>query len=317
MMMNHIRFAAALALVAAPLAAQQGRTVPLRFNWRPGMRAEVDYEQVRLRNMNGQVDSLRVASTYRMDVSTHAAGVGIAYSGTRWTELRATNPVMGRYHEALARTTSGGRGRTLVSLGGRFLRVEGTQAIAGELNQALGPLLEGMDDPMVRSIRQVVSTLTSPQALSADTENEWNALVGAWVGMELKIGEPLAVERSIRTPVFPGVTIPLHMRFSVAGRVRCTPADAQERCVKLELSSIPDREVVARAMRDFLERAGTPFEAAQAIFAQVNGQSFITLHTEPQTLRPYFLQYGRVVKANPEDAPILVDTRTYRFRYLP
>ncbi|HET7464231.1 MAG TPA: hypothetical protein VFJ82_23440 [Longimicrobium sp.] len=316
--MNRVRITAALALVATPLAAQQGGTVRLRFDWRPGTRAEVDYEQVRLRNVGGRVDTLHVASTYRMEVSAHAAGIAIAYSGTRWTELHSTDPVLGPYYQAMARTTSGGRGRTVVGPGGRFLRVEGAQEIAGELDQALGPVLADMDASTVQSIRQAASTLTSPQALGAAAENDWNALVGTWLGMELTIGQVVAVERSFRTPVFPGVTIPLHMQFRAAGRVRCAPADAEERCVRLELASIPDQEVVARAIRDFLERAGTAFEDAQATLAQANVQSFIILHTEPQTLRPYLLQYRRVVKASrAEDAPIHVDTRTFRFRYLP
>ena len=317
--MNHIRFAAvALAFVAAPLAAQPGGIVRLNFDWKPGMRAEVEYEQVRLRTARGEVDSLRVASTYRMDVSAHPGGFAIGYSGTRWTELRATDAVLGRYYEALARTASGGRGRVLITSGGLFLRMEDAQSIAGEVDQALAPLLELGDGPEVRNIRQVAATLASPQVLNTLAEEEWSALVGAWAGGALRIGEPQTVTSSFQTPVFPGVTIPVRLQFRAAGRVRCTPDDAQERCVKLELSSTPDREVMARAMHDFLERAGAPFEEAQAIFAQLNAQAFITLHTEPQTLRPHFLEYRRVLNANPgENAVSQMDTRTFRFRYVP
>lgn len=321
-MMNRIRIAAAvlLAVSSAPLAAQKeaGETVRLRFGWQPGMRAEVTHEQIRLRSIEGREDSVRAASSYQMEVSRHASGLALTYSRTRWTELPAADPVMGGFYEALNRTASGGRARSVVSRRGEFLRVEGAEAVAREIDQAVQPLLSQVEEPMLGGIRTMISTLLSPEAIHATALDEWSALVGAWIDAELEVGEVYAIQNSIEMPLFPGEEIPLNLEFRAVGRVPCTPEESERLCVELGMSSAPDREVMARVLREFLQRAGAPEAEVQAIFAQLNVQTFVTLRTEPGTLRPHFMQVDRVVIAGSgPNSPRQTERRTLAFRWLP
>jgi hypothetical protein len=320
-MMNSIRLALALVLAAAaPLAAQKGGgdTIPLRFGWEPGMRAEIDFTQVRLLQDGSRRDSARLAFTYRMDVSAHEGGLAVEYSDLRWTELPPPNPGTGRFYEAVIRVTHGARPRTVVSRAGAFLRVEGEAQVAAQTSQALQPLLAGVDASLRESARAMIAAGLQPGTLRAAALDEWNMLVGVWAGSDLQTGEPYTLESSFQSPVFGGVTIPIHVELRVVGRTRCTPQDAEERCVETEVASAPDREAMARAYVDFLERSGFPEMQVQAMFSQLNVEQSFRLHTDPRTLRPYYLRAVRTTTGHPAAGVLRqVETRTFRFRYPP
>jgi hypothetical protein len=318
--MNPTRLAVALALAAtAPLAAQEGsgETIPLRFGWEPGMQAEIDYEQVRVRRMGSESDSARLAATYRMDVSAHAGGLAIDYSGMRWTALAPPIPRTGRFYEAQARVR-GARPRSVVSRAGAFLRAEGEEQVAARTRPALEPLLAGVDASMRESARALLAAALQPGVLRHAARDEWNVMVGLWAGKELEVGEPYTMENESRSPVFENVTIPIHVTLRIVGRTRCTPQDAEARCVEMELVSAPDQEMMARAHNDLLQRSGVPAEQVQATFSELNIQSSVRLHADPRTLRLYYVQIVRNASGHPGAGALRqVETKTFRFRYLP
>jgi hypothetical protein len=312
-----IPIAAALVLAAAPLAAQE--TVHLRFGWQPGMRAEVETEQVRVRMVDGRRDSVRIASAYRMEVGEHAEGLAVTFADMRWTELPRADPVLGRFYEALARTMSAGRARRIVSTDGDFVRVDGAEQVAREVSAAVQPLLADVEASTLANVRQMISGMLSEQSLTATAADEWNALVGAWVDAELDEGDALTLESSFQLPMFPGVTIPLQLEFELVNRAAaCNPDDRGTRCVELRMSSVPDQEVLREALTDFLQRAGAPADQVKAIFAQMNVQTHVRVVTEPETLRPHLLVSRRVVTTGKaDDAPSQLETRRFVFRYAP
>lgn len=313
--------AAALALASAPLAAQT-KAVPLRFGWEPGMRAQVETEQVRVRDIEGVRDSVRMASTYRLEVKDHPQGLAVTYADMRWTELPDMAPDLGRIFEAMGRTSTGGRGRMIISDGGEFLRVDGTEALAQELRAALEPMLAEVDDAGLSRLRETASSMLSPGTLTATAADEWNALVGAWVDADLEMGEVYALESSFRSPVFGNVEIPLALTFRLEGRTACAEAGAEAggamRCVRLVMESTPEPGAVSDALRGFMERAGLSADEAEALFAQMAMETRVTLVAEPATLRPHRMQVHRVITTGEEDdAPMQVETRTFTYRYAP
>lgn len=320
-MMKTIRLAVALVLAAAaPLGAQKGRgdTIPLRFGWEPGMRAEIDFEQVRLLQNGSKRDSARLASTYHLDVSAHESGLAVEYSDLRWTELPPPNPGTGRFYEAVVRVTHGARPRSVVSRAGEFLRVEGEEQVAAQTGQALQPLLAGVNASLRESARAMIAAGLQPGALRVAAQDEWNTQVGVWAGNALEVGEPYTMESSFQSPVFEGLTIPMHVELKIVGRTRCTPEDAEERCVVMEMSSAPDGDMMARAYADFLQRSGFPDEQVQAMFSQMNVEQSYRLHTDPRTLRPYYVRAVRIASGHPGAGALRqVETRTFRFRYPP
>jgi hypothetical protein len=100
-----------------------------------------------------------------MDVSAHADGLAIDYSGMRWTALPPPSRLQGRYHEALTRVTRGARPRSVVSRAGAFLRADGEAQVAARTGAAIKPLLAGIDASMRESARAMLAAALQPAAL--------------------------------------------------------------------------------------------------------------------------------------------------------
>lgn len=312
--------AAVLALTFLPLGAaaqQPADTVRLRFGWTPGMQAEVEYERMQVRNVDGDRDSTRIASTYRLETEPDAEGLLVRYAEMRWTELPEMDGPGGEFFRALGRTESGGRPRFVVNAGGEFVSVEGVEELAGELRAAMQPLLEEMEGDGVAALRNMIETTLSDEGLAAAMAAEWTTLVGFWVDADLDTEGVWEMEDSFQTPLFPGVDIPIVTRFEVAGRVACSGEDENApRCVELQTASIPDREAMQRAISGFIQQLGLPEEEVEEFLSQMEVETYVTLVTEPETLRPHYLQTMKVISGGQEeDEPLQVQTEIYRFRW--
>jgi hypothetical protein len=322
--MNLLRLAPVLlALVSVPLAAQApGKTVPLRFGWQPGMRAEVEMRQVRIRETNGRRDSVRVASTYRMEVTEHPEGLAVTYADMRWTELPDVGPEMERIFQRMASTGTGGRGRTVITDGGDFVRLDGVEQVAMEMRAALAPLLAEVDSAGLSGLDETLGTMMSREALEEEAAGEWNALVGTWVQADLDVGASYSLDSSFESPLVPGLEIPMTLGFRVVDWTACNKAQAHSRhpvrCVELVMTSAPDARAVAEAVRGFMERAGVADDELEAVLGQLAVETQVTLITEPGTLRPHQMRMLEVVRAgDDEDAALRIETRTYTYRYAP
>lgn len=289
-------------------------TVRLRFGWTPGMRAQVEYEQVRVRSSDIGRDSVRLASTYRVEVEAHPEGLAVRYADMRWADPSVGGPV-GEILRQAAEATSTGALRNVIGPEGDFLRVEGVEAVSAQLRQALQGTLSALDSAELAA--EAVSSMLSEEALASAASDEWNSLVGAWLDADLAVGGFYELESSFQSPLFPGVELPVFMEFSVPGRVPCTAQDDGARCVELRMSSYPDREALAEAIGDFLERLGAPPQELEGVLAALAVESHVTLVTEPGTLRPHRLVHYKAVYAGEgEDGdPAQTDTQTYVFRY--
>jgi hypothetical protein len=317
--MNRI-LAAALLVAGLPLAAvaqeEPADTVRLRFGWAPGMRADVEYEQVRVRSAEGERDSTRMASTYRLEVGPHAEGLSIRYADVRWTDLPQMEGPAGQFFEALGRTTSGGRPRMVVSSGGEFLRAEGMDEVAAELRQAFEPLMADMQGEGLEALRNMLESMLSEEGVAASAASEWGPLAGAWVDADLEVEAVYELEDSLQVPLFPTVMMPVVVQLEARGRVACTEGGDGTACVELATSTVPDPEGLRRAIGGFLREAGVPEAEMDDVLGQLQLETYATLISEPGTLRPWFLQTTKVITGGDEDAPPLqVDTETYRFRW--
>lgn len=307
---------AALLLAFAPaLAAQAPDTVRLRFGWEPGMRADVDFEKVRIRNTDGRRDSTRMAMEYRIEVKPHPEGLLIANSAFRWTELPQLEGAAGEFYRALAASEISGQPEYVVSPGAEFLRVHGMEEMAAELRAMMGNFTAELEGEGAEPFRQMMETMLSPEALATSAATEWNTMVGGWVDADLEVGGEYELEDVAVVPLFPGVELPVLITFEVAGRVPCHENDPRARCVELLTTSVPDRDVLRQALGEFMQRAGVPADQVEEVVSQMAGETYVTLITEPETLRPHAMEIEKVVYAGEEDEPIQVDTDRYRFRY--
>jgi|GEM_PF-2845960 len=298
-------------------AAQQEApdTVRLRFGWTPGMRADVEYEQVRLRNVGGEPDSTRMASTYRMEVDPHADGLSVRYADMRWTELPRMEGPMGRFMEAIGRTSGGGKPRIVVSRGGEFLRAEGMEQVAEELRQAAEPLIADMDEEGLEVFGQMIESLLSQENMAASVESEWSSLVAAWLGTDWEVHAVYETEDVVQVPMFPTVMMPVTALIQAQGETPCEGAGKGGACVRIFTSSIPEEGSLRDAVGAFMRRSGADEEEMDEFLEQLKVETYVTLITEPGTLRPWLQETTRTVSIG-ENAELLhQDVETYRFRW--
>jgi hypothetical protein len=306
--------AAALPLTAAAQEAPTD-TVRLRFGWAPGMRADVEYEHVRVRNVEGERDSTRMASVYRLEVDPHPEGLTVRYADMRWTELPRMEGPAGQFFDAIGRTSSGGKPRIVVSRAGQFVRAEGMEQVAAELRQAAEPMMAEMQGEGLQAFRDMMETTFSEEGAAAAVANEWSALVGAWADWEMEVRAVYEAEDSMPVPLLPGVMMPVTALIQPLGRVACTDPGEDGGCVEIFTTSVPDPDALRQAVGEFLREAGVPDEGMDEVLGQLRLQTYVTLVTEPGTLRPWLLETTRTVSGGENQPPVQEETETYRFRW--
>jgi hypothetical protein len=322
-MMNlpSIAAAALLSLALLPLCAaaqeEPADTVRLRFGWTAGMRADVEYEHVRVRSVGGERDSTRMASVYRLEVDPHAEGLTVRYADMRWTELPRIEGPAGQFFDALGRTSSGGKARMVVSRDGEFLRAEGMEEVAQELRRAAEPMMAEMQGEGLEVFRDMMAGILSEEGMAAAAANEWSSLVEAWIGADMEVRAVYEEPDSLQVPFFPGVVMPVQVLIQMLGQAPCDEAGDDAACVEIFTTSVPDEEAFRQAVGGFLRQAGLSEAEMEELLAQLQVETLVTLVTEPGTLRPWLLETTRTVSGG-EDAPLgQVETETYRFRWRP
>lgn len=304
--------AALLLAIAQPLAAQGPDSVRLRFGWKPGMQAQVEYEQVRF---GGGFDSLRIASTYRIEVSPHDEGLLVAYAGTRYTELPRLEGPAGHFFQALSRTASGGKPEMVVTRGGEFVRVQGIERIAAELREAMQPLMAELDGTGARALRRTMEAMLSDEALAEASAKEWSSLVEFWVDTDLQVGETFELEEVLQVPLFPGIDVPHVTEFRVVGRVPCAAGETERRCVEIVARATVGPEVLMQTIGEMLRGAGPSDEGLMEFLSQLSVETSSRLVTEPGTLRPHLLEARKAVSMAGADEPGQIEIERYVFRW--
>lgn len=106
----------------------------------------------------------------------------------------------------------------------------------------------------------------------------------------------------------------------MTGRVPCTEEEAEAddgapRCVELQTTSIPEREAMRQAISGFIQQLGLPEEQVDGVLSQLRVETYVTLVTEPGTLRPHSLQAIKVIAGGGDEEPLQWEMETYRYRW--
>jgi hypothetical protein len=138
--------------------------------------------------------------------------------------------------------------------------------------------------------------MLSDDVLAASAAQEWNALVGTWVGAELEVGEVYGSEGEEPIPLFQNATVKFEYEFSAVRRMSCDSLAAPKArdCIELEMVSRPD----TAAMRELLQRfMGTlaPDAAKDMGFTDFGVENVVTLVARPESLLPVSLVVAKEV----------------------
>lgn len=322
----HRWFNAAFAVVALthPALAQKADSVLLRFAWPVGMTARVDQEWTRMQVGPQRNDSVTVRSRYRLTVSAHPKGRLIQSDSFAITSIpaAASNRRAGDVdpQQLLARLGSI-QPSYVVSADGEFVGIEGVERTKRVLDSLFAPMMREMADapPQLKALMQ---NATSPQTLTANAAQEWNALAGTWVGAHWVVGETYEASSDEPSPMLPGLTIPMRHEFSAAERVPCAEGESARRCIRLEMVSEPDSAALRKVVTDFMAKLAPKDANVLAAFQSMRVANELTVVADPRDLRPYAMTLVKMVDVQGAGGPNepaartrRVDTRTARYTY--
>ena len=319
--MRHMLLPFLLAPIAAiaqdaPKKADTPRDiVKLTFAWPTPLRARVEGERYRERHTDTRHDTAVARLSYRMTAERDGDEHVI-----RFDEFELPAPPGGLTTEAAFVERIG----TLVpsyrvNTAGDFTRLENPAAIRALLDSVTASVLP-KNQPTPPQLTQFLATMTSDEVLAASAAQDWNLLVGTWIGAELEVGQAYVTSGEEPVPIFQNANVRFDYEFAVLRRMSCDSLAAPTAldCVELQMVSKPD----TAAMRQLGEKLATSLapEAAGVKFANFDVENVVTLVARPETLLPVFLSIYKEVtttarEGGHEEKLFQIDVRTYWYKY--
>jgi len=308
-----------MAAVPARAAAQEPDarpdTVRLRFAWPAGTVATVETTRFRER-IAERTDTLAGSVTYRMQVREHDEGLAIIYD---ILSLTAAPQVTGglRAFQAVSEQLADVVPNYVVSRDGEFLRIQDAAAFKARLDSLFAPAFAR--EGSTGQASALFQSMLSEQTLEALAANEWNTLVGMWVGADLELEAVYGFEEEVPIALLPGETVRMNSEFAIVDRLPCTEDVPTPDCVEIQLFSYPDEEAMKAVLRRFMQRVAGDAAAAFVIEA-LEIENELLLVTEPATLLPHRAVIVKSVRAvgrqsgEPSEFS-QTDVRTYTFTY--
>jgi hypothetical protein len=279
--------AACTGSLAAQVPAQRPETIALTFAWPADLRADVAAQRIQIRDRLGRADTTVTNVEYRMAVRPYERGLLVAFDSMAVPGADALDP--GATLTALLPAY-------LVSRQGEFLGLhEAARAIA-----AARALLRPMIDSAVQRVpdsRRLFDAMLTEQMFAQKASEDWNALVGLWVGARLEPGETYVNQSDEPIPLLPGVTIPFDYEFTLTGRLPCREDRPLPECVELKMYNAPDPDSMRTLLAQLAQRIGMQ-AMASIVFDTLDIENEVTLIAEPGTLRPYWLEVAQTVSGH-------------------
>lgn len=283
----------ALAFAQAPTPSAKVDTAKLTFRWPPTVSARVDAHRYRERHNSGKHDTSSVRISYRM--STHQSGGEYVI---RFSDFKLGDGARGPGTSQATAITE--RLGTIVpsyrvNAAGEFSRLESPETLRAFIDTMLTSLAVKAGPPPPQ-LKQLMSTMLSDEVLAASAAQEWNALVGTWVGAELEVGEVYGSEGEEPVPIFQNAMVKFEYEFSALRRMPCDSVAAPRArdCIQLEMVSRPD----SAAMRELLQRfmgALAPDAAKDVGFTELGVENVVMLVARPESLLPVSLVVAKEV----------------------
>lgn len=295
----------------APGPASVPDTVSLTFNWPASLRARIEGRGVRARLSRGKRDTLVAHVSYRMDVARE----GDEYV-VRFDDFRVLGPAHVAAHdsaEAIAARFATYVPGYRVNKEGDFVRIEGVEGVRAFID-SLHATLERQNPEAAATVAHLLTTLKSEGVLTASAEENWNALVGAWVGARMVVGQVYETESEEPVAMLQGTSVRYKYQFTVLRRLSCDSVAAPHArdCVELQQVSVMDTLALRRFFRDFAKEffpdsASRPEPRLEAKFTT-------TLVARPESMLPVSLVLVKDVSGTEVQDGKLVETQHFELK---
>lgn len=259
--------------------------VHLRFGWKAGDTARVTEQRVRRVDLGQeQHQERKIDSAWQLAVEPVQSSEGTKEQtalGVVARDLEIQGPGVDAFRATIERAMAAGR--LVVAADGTPIRVEG----AAEVRDAF---LGSLPAPLPAEAQAMLQAALDPAVLERKELDSWSQLVGFWLDAELELGRQYSANSAQGNSK--GAAAP-RFRFGATARVPCSAADAERRCVRLEMAGSPSNEEIAAAMNPLVTLLA---KAAPGSDVQVESvDERIAVVAEPETLRPWSFERSRTI----------------------
>jgi len=284
---------------AAPVLAQASPTdtgvVRLQFGWKAGTVADVETTRMRVRQTAEGADSTSVRATYTLRTLAHPDGLLIEYTDFRLPDFQPAGGPQTEFADELVERLAGILPSFVVSPEGEMLRLENVAQLRAQMDSLFAPVLAQLGD-VPPELRALMQSLLGDEALTASAAQEWNLLVGTWVGGALEPGAVYGYEAEEPVPLIPGASVPMEYEFALTERTPCTEDTKATDCVVLEMYSAPDPEAMRKLLEEFLRRLAPETLPGAIAFEELDILNTIVVILDPRTLLPHYLYTEKAVE---------------------
>lgn len=298
---------AALISFATAAAGKPAEKVDLAYAWPAGLKVESRFTHKATRTQAGKQSMREMSGRYGFRTVGVDNSLRIDYQDFQ-TEVTADGKAAGIAAEMQALMTGIAQSvpSILIKPDGEFGGVVDLAAFQRALTEriqawlATSPSLTALQSTEQQAARQqaeqavgqMMNTLLSKEALEQRMAEDWNLMVGAWIGGALEKGAVYRAETSYTIAALGNVSAPYTLEFKYLGSAPCHKADKRKRCAELEMRSQVSSEAVAKAIEETTNRnfAGTPAQVSVSNFAM---EQTSRLLTEPKTLLPHRVQTSK------------------------
>jgi hypothetical protein len=287
----------------------------LTFAWPASVRARVEGERYRERHTDTRHDTSVSRLSYRMTAEREGDEYIIRFdefelpASPRGLSMEAT------FVERIGTLVPSYR----VNTAGEFTRLENPAAIRALLDSVTASVLP-KGQPTPPQLQAFLASVTSDDALAASAAQDWNLLVGTWVGGEFEVGQAYVISGEEPIPVFQNATVRFDYEFAVLRRLPCdsVAAPAALDCVELQMVSKPD----SAAMRELVKKLTTSLvpDSEGVVFTNFSLENVVTVVARPETLLPVYLSVYKEVtttarEEGKEETLFQIDVRTQWYKY--
>jgi len=287
--------------------------VTLTYGWKPGIYAKVEGHQTQQKRLGDQSQAnLQMNMSYIMNTRAHKAGLQVDYLDVKSSILSDNAPLQG-WMKNYMETISAALPSYLVNPDGSLSGATGVPAFREAMFNSLSGALNEAPAPQKEQMLSGLGDVFSEEALNQQLADDWNLLVGQWLGAELEDDGVYEAEIETPIPALGNQLVKSLAQIEFTGRVNCDSADQTQACVRLSYHSQTDAVAVTELLRKMVPPGQPVPELNISVVLDLE------LVTDPDTLLPYFTKQTKRSTSPLETAQGVVtvtQVQASEFKYL-
>jgi len=267
-------------------------TITPKFSWAPGLKANVSFTTSRTRVVDKRTTTA-TEGRYTLTVLAEGPNLRMHLSDPKLGKKGAPAPdsmTQARIIEQLAAMAPD----FVVARSGEFVKIHDLSGFQGRIKTFFTEHVPKDTDSTVA--KNVLDMVSSEAFLTSKIADEWNAIVGSWLGgVEMQLGQEYETTAREPIPMMPGEQVVMRHTFSASRLVDCGRGGGKRDCVELVFTSRTDPEDTKQVLEAALSRLGAKALEGM-VFKSIEIETKILVVTEPNALLPHRYKLTKTVR---------------------